>query len=306
MTAEADVNAEITATKGDKNMFQRVKERFSGRKNKKKIQDQTAANDRNSMESVSLSEKELQGIEEKSLIESSDEKGKKTKTIEKVKDLLKSSGQNGTLQADANEEKHKQKVSTLQRVKERMSIRNGKKHSPTNDQVEDEQSEVTNAKIGNNVDGSQEKIDNKEQEVLEDQDVTKEKKSTTLMRVKERFSSRNNEKSKEKNRSSSDVKKSDADNSGEVTTKERETNMNTETGEARSQTFIQRLLSLFRRKKNNAEEADSLDDDLEKSEKDLSEEDREVLEICGADNESDEKCSTVPKITTTKPPLPGM
>ena len=120
MTAEADVNAEITATKGDKNMFQRVKERFSGRKNKKKIQDQTAANDRNSMESVSLSEKELQGIEEKSLIESSDEKGKKTKTIEKVKDLLKSSGQNGTLQADANEEKHKQKVSTLQRVKERI------------------------------------------------------------------------------------------------------------------------------------------------------------------------------------------
>ena len=294
--AEVDINnAEITtATKGDKNMFQKVKARFSGRKKNKKIH--STADDKNSLENISLSDKELQESEEKKLIDSSDETEKKTKTIEKVKDFLKSSGQNGTLKAENNEEK--KKINTLQRVKERFSYRNGRKSKLSNDTLEAEEAEETNM-------NAEEKNDLEEQETLvfSLEDDVKNKKSTTLQRVKERLSFRKNKNSTAKLASSSDIdnKELKTDNNEEEATPEIETKKETAI-EVKRETFIQRLLKLFRKRKANTVENTDI---LDKPQQDLSEEDREVLEICGNDIDSEEKCSAVPKITTTKPPLPG-
>merc|ERR1712126_697663 len=75
----------------------------------------------------------------------------------------------------------------------------------------------------------------------------------------------------------------------------------------KTETFLQRLLRLFRSKKkkdkdgNDAEDETNKNINEEKCEVDLSDEDKEVLAICGDEKEEP---STLPSITTTKPPLP--
>lgn len=247
MTAEVVVTVEnkdeeVNTTKGDKNMFQRVKERLSGRKKKAKANENSVTKDETAMDDVSLTKSEDNKVEEKNGTEP------KTTAIEKVKDLLKQ-GSNKTETSDDKLEKDAKKVGTLQRVKERLSTRKKKSQDVEKDD-------------SNNVNGKT------------DSEPVEEDTEENLKDVGE-ISDENNSTGKDKEKTES---------------------------------FLRRLLNLFRSRKKSkspgaADEEDTKSEDKADS-SELSDEDKEILAICGDDKVESEPSPTIPSITTTKPPLP--
>ena len=248
MTAEVVVTVEnkdeeVNTTKGDKNMFQRVKERLSGRKKKAKANENSVTKDETAMDDVSLTKSEDNKVEEKNGTEP------KTTAIEKVKDLLKQ-GSNKTETSDDKLEKDAKKVGTLQRVKERLSTRKKKSQDVEKDD-------------SNNVNGKT------------DSEPVEEDTEENVKDVGE-ISDENNSTGKDKEKTES---------------------------------FLRRLLNLFRSRKKSkssgaADEEDTKSEDKADS-SELSDEDKEILAICGDDKVESEPSPTIPSITTTKPPLPG-
>merc|ERR1711976_594892 len=147
--------------------------------------------------------------------------------------------------------------------------------------------------------------------VAEKKESDEKKKSSTLTRVKERFSTRKtkkqkNEKSEEKindtNVTVTENNDKNADTEAIVDHPEQEDTKDKKDEKEKSETFIQRLLNLFRSKNTNEEEPKA-EDEIVQKEQELTDEDKEVLAICG-DEKEEPVCPSVPTITTTKPPLP--
>merc|ERR1712198_366851 len=156
--------------------------------------------------------------------------------------------------------------------------------------------------------------------VEEKKESDEKKKSSTLTRVKERFSTRKtkkqkNEKSEEKindtNVTVTENNDKNADTEAIVDHPEQEDTKDKKDEKEKSETFIQRLLNLFRSKKKNEnknktdtnEEEPKAEDEIVQKEQELTDEDKEVLAICG-DEKEEPVSPSVPTITTTKPPLP--
>jgi len=140
--------------------------------------------------------------------------------------------------------------------------------------------------------------------------------------VKERFSTRKNKKQKNEK---SDDKISDtnvtvtesndkhADTEAIVDHPEQVDTKEEKDEKEKSETFIQRLLNLFRSKKKNKnenktdtnekEQEPKAEEEVVQKEQELTDEDKEVLAICG-DEKEEPVSPSVPTITTTKPPLP--
>ena len=266
VAVEAQPQLKEEEKKNDKNMFERVRIRFSSRSKKQKVA-KTEDKDDN-MHDVDLSEKE----------ETSDKSGKKAVGIEKVKEILKNSKQQ-------KEEKKKDeptdgKSTQSQNENEKKASIGLQKKEECNNKIEDE-------------------------ELRNDECSTDDtKKISTLKRVKERLSMRKNKKSTEKSDDAASDKKSSKDEKltenevNEPKEKIKEENVKTET-------FIQRIMKLFRSKKKQKSSETSSESKRENAEEcDISDEDKEILAITGDKDENDS--STIPQITTTKPPLPGM
>merc|ERR1712198_417463 len=172
--------------------------------------------------------------------------------------------------------------------------------------------------------GDQEKEAVIENGVEEKKESDEKKKSSTLTRVKERFSTRKtkkqkNEKSEEKindtNVTVTENNDKNADTEAIVDHPEQEDTKDKKDEKEKSETFIQRLLNLFRSKKKNGnkdkdkdktdtnEEEPKVEDEIVQKEQELTDEDKEVLAICG-DEKEEPVSPSVPTITTTKPPLP--
>jgi len=323
--------------KSDKNMFDRVKERFSKR-NKKKIEEGDEKKEMDNMTEINLSEKELlekdsdekKITEDKNTIEKKPEK--KITGIEKVKELLKGSKET-KVESEENKSDESpaiKKSTTLERVKERLSTRKLKKEKKESPESGEEQEEETvvekfsNTKIdessvNGNVIPADDEVPESKKTVDNDnlqQDENNKKKSGTLDRVKERLSMRKNKKAKveepvkdnddiAKSENNSSRKDSNIDNNEAVGDQPEQ---ETKDEKVKTETFLQRLLRLFRSKKKKNKDGNDAEDeangehvDEEKCEVDLSDEDKEVLAICGEDKNEPQ---TVPSITTTKPPLP--
>ena len=259
MTAE-DVAVETQPQKIEgekKNVFERVKLRFSSRSKKQKTAKELDTAE--SMQEVSLTDKDVTDINEKT--------EKKSTGIEKVKEILK---------------KQKKEEDTPKAQKET----NNDNGVQENGDCHDRNEEPTNA---------EEKTEEK-------------KKSSTLVRVKERLSMRKNKKSKEKSNDSTDKKSLKDEKLPKTEANDPEENLKEE--DVKSETFVQRILKLFRSKKKQktseeGPESKAETGDDSKSECDISDEDKEILAITGDKDETDTPAPTIPQITTTKPPLPG-
>ena len=310
---------DTVATNNDKNMFQRVKQRFSSRSNKK-VKTESEKKEPDNMEEVTLSEKDTVNGEQKI---ADDKNEKKLTGIEKVKELLKGSKQ--TKESEETENKNeelqaKKKAGTLERVKDRLSMRKGnkisKQETTTKQNEENAKSPEQSETICN---GQDNKTDEEKSEpIIQDG----KKKVGTLERVKERLSLRKAKKSKEEitvndttEEKSSDAEDKSAENDPENDTEIAADQPETETKDekVKTDTFLQRLLRLFRSKKKKSksenETADNINaktenEDEIKNGSEISDEDKEILAICGEDKEETDSPS-VPIITTTKPPLPG-
>ena len=309
---------DTVVTNNDKNMFQRVKQRFSSRS--KKVKTESEKKEPDNMEEVTLSEKDTVNGEQKI---ADDKNEKKLTGIEKVKELLKGSKQ--TKESEETENKNeelqaKKKAGTLERVKDRLSMRKGnkisKQETTTKQNEENAKSPEQSETICN---GQDNKTDEEKSEpIIQDG----KKKVGTLERVKERLSLRKVKKSKEEitvndttEEKSSDAEDKSAENDPENDTEIAADRPETETKDekVKTDTFLQRLLRLFRSKKKKSksenETADNINaktenEDEIKNGSEISDEDKEILAICGEDKEETDSPS-VPIITTTKPPLPG-
>jgi len=258
MTAE-DVAVETQPLKIEgekKNVFERVKLRFSSRSKKQKTAKELDTAE--SMQEVSLTEKDATDITEKT--------EKKSTGIEKVKEILK---------------RQKKEEETPKTQKE-TSNDNGVQE---NGDCHDRNEEPTNA---------EEKTEEK-------------KKTSTLVRVKERLSMRKNKKSKEKSNDSTDKKSLKDEKLPKTEANDPEENLKEEA--VKTETFVQRILKLFRSKKKQKTSEEGPESKVEtaddsKSDCDISDEDKEILAITGDKDETDTPAPTIPQITTTKPPLP--
>jgi len=263
MTAE-DVAVETQPQKIEgekKNVFERVKLRFSSRSKKQKTAKELDTAD--SMQEVSLTDKDATDNNEKT--------GKKSTGIEKVKEILK------------KQQKEEKKEEETPKIQKETSNGNGVQE---NGDCHESNEEPTNA---------EEKTEEK-------------KKSSTLVRVKERLSMRKNKKSKDKSNDSTDKKSLKDEKLPKTEANEPEEKLKEEN--VKTETFVQRILKLFRSKKKQktseeGPESKAETGDDSKSECDISDEDKEILAITGDKDETDTPAPTIPQITTTKPPLPG-
>ena len=264
MTAE-DVAVETQPQKIEgekKNVFERVKLRFSSRPKKQKTVNELDAEE--SMQEISLMDKDQ--------TDSNENTEKKSTGIEKVKELLK------------KQQKEEKKEEETPQTRKDTCNGNGVQE---NGDSQKRNEEPTNA----------------------EENTEEKKKSSTLVRVKERLSMRKNKKSKDKSNDSADKnsfkdEKLPKTEANEPEEKLKEDNVKTET-------FVQRILKLFRSKKKQKTSDESPESKIEtgddsKSDCDISDEDKEILAITGDKDETDTPAPTIPQITTTKPPLPGL
>lgn len=262
MTAE-DVAVETQPQKIEgekKNVFERVKLRFSSRSKKQKIAN--GLDTAESMQEISLTDKNETDINEKT--------EKKSTGIEKVKEILK------------KQQKEEKKEEEIPQTQEETCNGNGAHDNEA--RVE----EPTNA----------------------EENTEEKKKSSTLVRVKERLSMRKNKKSKDKSNDSSDKKSFKDEKLPKTEANEPEEKLKEEN--VKTETFVQRILKLFRSKKKQKTSDENPESKVEagvgddsKSDCDISDEDKEILAITGDKDETDTPAPTIPQITTTKPPLPG-
>lgn len=259
MTA-ADVAVETQPQKIEgekKNVFERVKLRFSSRSKKQKIA--KGSDTTESMQEISLTDKTETDINEKT--------EKKSTGIEKVKEILK--------KQQKEEKKEEESPQT--------------------------QKETCN---GNDAHDNEAKV---EEPTNAEENTEEKKKSSTLVRVKERLSMRKNKKSKDKSNDSSDKKSSKDEKLPKTEANEPEEKLKEEN--VKTETFVQRILKLFRSKKKQKTSDENPESKVEagedsKSDCDISDEDKEILAITGDKDETDTPAPTIPQITTTKPPLP--
>lgn len=213
----------------------------------------------------------------------------------------------------------KNNKSAFLKVKERFSIRSKSKNKKSTD-VPDT---AENNKDSNGKNPEKATEDGKEtakEKIAEPElsdDGKKEKKISTLERVKMRLSTRK----KSSKKSESEVKteeeivissKVETENSDDEKKEAEE-----KTKEEKSKNLLQRILRFFRSKKNRDnvdkqdKEAEKIDPDHDEDKNDGNsddDEDNEIIAICGKSDDEEkeaEKSVVIPIITTNKPPLPG-
>lgn len=210
----------------------------------------------------------------------------------------------------------KNNKSAFLKVKERFSIRSKSKNKKSTDTPDT----AENNKDSNGKNPEKETEDGKEtakEKIAEPElsdDGKKEKKMSTLERVKMRLSTRkkSSKKSESEDKTEEEIvisSKVETENSDDEKKEAEE-----KTKEEKSKNLLQRILRFFRSKKNrdNVEKQDKetekndLDQDIDGNSDD--EEDNEIIAICGKSDDEEkeaERTVVIPIITTNKPPLPG-